>query len=122
MGTNYYVKAEEKPACPTCGHHPNVEPLHIGKSSGGWQFLFAPYPEHGLTSWAAWKSFLADKGIVDEYGQDVPLAELEDWVLKKQRDGVNAKTATHDQWGPYGRDSEKYDDEGFRFSSTADFS
>ncbi len=33
MGTNFYV---HQPACPHCGHAP--DPLHIGKSSGGWCF------------------------------------------------------------------------------------
>jgi len=117
MGTNYYV--ERGAACPTCGH--KEEPLHIGKSSAGWEFLFAPYPELGLTSWAAWKAHLAQREIRDEYGAIVALGELET-LIKAKRGGLSAKTATREQWGPYGRELETADDEGYRFSSTADFS
>lgn len=125
MGTNYYVKTETKPACPTCGHKEHIEPLHIGKSSGGWQFLFAPYPELGLTSFAAWKVYLADKGIVDEYGRDHTLKALEELVNVK-KDGINGFTAPRSAYGNFTDEERKahnrLDDDGYWFSSTHEFS
>lgn len=111
MGTNYYVP--EKPPCPTCGL--GATDLHIGKSSGGWAFNFRAHPEHGLTSWAAWQAFLADKEIRNEYGDTVTLAELTELVESK-RGGWNAKTAPTSLWGSYGRDGYTYDAEGHQFS------
>lgn len=121
MGTNYYVKTERKGPCPTCGHEPDNEPLHIGKSSAGWKFLFAPYPELGLTSWAAWQAYLRDKTIEDEYGQELSLDALQQLVLSKQ-DGIDATNASPVEWGPFRRDMETSDAEGFRFCETAHFS
>lgn len=121
MGTNYYVKTVKKGPCPTCGYEPTHEPLHIGKSSGGWKFLFAPYPELGLTSWASWKAYLVGKAIEDEYGQGHSLEALEELILAKQ-DGIDAETASAQQWGPFSRDGETADAEGFRFADTPYFS
>ncbi|MBU8839116.1 hypothetical protein [Mycolicibacterium goodii] len=44
--------------------------LHIGKKSGGWDFLFRGHPELGLTTVASWREFLTqpDRQIVTEYG------------------------------------------------------
>ncbi|ARQ95415.1 hypothetical protein [Bradyrhizobium phage BDU-MI-1] len=64
MSTNFYVK--EAHCCPTCGKQSEVH--HIGKSSGGWRFLFRGYREFGLTSANAWLQYLLDRTIVDEYG------------------------------------------------------
>lgn len=74
MGTNYYFVRIE----PTV-----YEPVHIGKSSYGWKFLFhaygyweTPYNVE-LRSFDQWKQFLidytADKSMVimDEYNQVV---------------------------------------------------
>jgi hypothetical protein len=36
MGTNYYHERVIEPACKHCGRGPEVETLHIGKSSAGW--------------------------------------------------------------------------------------
>jgi hypothetical protein len=124
MGTNYYAPA--RPDCDCCGR--GYEPLHIGKSSGGWKFLFAPYPDLGLTSWKAWKSYLESTSsiIEDEYGQTVTLAELIELVESKQRpDMLDATSASFEQWGPTPKDQrykyETADDEGYRFSTTDDF-
>ena len=86
MGTNYYVKAP--PAqCPHCGEAlpTKVQHLHIGKCSGGWEFLFhAARLEEGqrpISSYIEWKAYLAslcldDDGIIDEYGQSLSLEML----------------------------------------------
>jgi hypothetical protein len=67
MGTNYYVIKDK---CECCKR--STREYHIGKSSGGWAFSFQGYPWNKLTSWKAWKSFLADQAIEDEYGEPVP--------------------------------------------------
>lgn len=125
MGTNYYTKAPAD--CPCCGR--SFEPLHIGKSSGGWKFLFAPYPELNLTSWAAWQRHLEETSaeIVDEYGSAVSFEELRDLVESKQRpDMLDANNASSMQYGPTPRSErhqfETADPQGYRFSTTADFS
>lgn len=117
MGTNYYVG--EEAACPTCGHVTS-EPLHIGKSSVGWEFLFAPYPELGLTSWKAWRAYLETREIRDEYGGVVPLEELER-LIEAKRGGLSARNASAQQWGPFGR-NENRDDSDYRFSDNPNFS
>ena len=61
MGTNYYTMKEAP--CPTCAH--GGEDYHIGKSSGGWKFLFASYPDEGLTTKQAWHDFLQHRQIRD---------------------------------------------------------
>lgn len=71
MGTNYYVKSSP---CACCGHTP--EALHIGKSSAGWTFALHVHPELGLNSLDDWKTYLSDKGIEDEYGQEISLTDL----------------------------------------------
>ena len=122
MGTNYYTPAD--PPCEHCGR--GGEELHIGKASMGWQFLFAPYPELGLTSWAAWQEFLKDKTIRNEYGQEWSLDDLIGLVKSKQgdRDGyTDPGAAAFEKYGLYDPgDHEEKDDDGFRFSKTSDFS
>lgn len=115
MGTNYYVAME---ACPHCGR--GDDRLHIGKSSAGWEFLFAPYPENGLTSWRAWKTFLKNRPIVDEYGQPIDLYDLE-CLIEAKRGGYTSRTAPASVLGPSER-RHIFDDEGYQFSDTADFS
>jgi len=123
MGTNYYAFSDP---CSHCGRSDGR--VHIGKSSIGWQFLFAPLDRangEGIYSWKAWKLYLADKRIVNEYGDAVSLAELVDIVENKQTSGLCALTATRDQYGPYSeserRQHEYKDDDGYRFCTTADF-
>lgn len=66
MGTNYYVA---KNLCECCNRYD--EEYHIGKSSGGWAFSFQGYPAERLTSWKAWKEFLKNQIIMDEYGERI---------------------------------------------------
>lgn len=107
MGTNYYVKTE---ACPHCGR--GAETLHIGKSSGGWRFFFAAYPERDLMSWKSWRALLAkpDSIIVDEYGREVPLTDLD------------ARIAGHAGLRRGDDPDGHTDPEGHPFSRSADFS
>ena len=64
MGTNYYVA---KNLCECCNRYD--EEYHIGKSSYGWAFTFQGYPAERITSWKAWKEFLKNRIIMDEYGE-----------------------------------------------------
>ena len=71
MGTNFYTTGD-----PTCDNPEHTATLHIGKSSGGWKFGFHAIPDLGLTSWEAWRTFLAGRTITDEYGTRLSLAEF----------------------------------------------
>lgn len=82
MGTNYYVKSK---ACKCCGH--KLDQLHIGKSSVGWTFSFKGYKH--LKSWEAWKAFLKDKQIVNEYDEPVSLDKLIKLVENKRHEKLN---------------------------------
>jgi hypothetical protein len=64
VGTNYYVA---KNLCECCNRYD--EEYHIGKASYGWAFSFQGYRAERLVSWRAWKEFLRDKIIIDEYGE-----------------------------------------------------
>jgi hypothetical protein len=88
MGTNYYVVP----------NRPSVrEPIHIGKSSSGWMFLFhdvseqwndPPVEWHTYEQVMGWlKRYVAEKGefvIMDEYDEVVPFKEFKDMVDEKQ--------------------------------------
>ena len=65
MGTNYYTSTY----CDACKRQDRD--YHIGKSSYGWSFLFRGYRPEGLVSWDAWKEFLKDKTILNEYGEQI---------------------------------------------------
>lgn len=73
MGTNYYVATNH---CDCCERYD--EEYHIGKSSGGWAFSFHGYRGERLVSWQAWKAFLKDKIIMDEYGDRIDY----DWFVE----------------------------------------
>ena len=66
MGTNYYTTQKH---CEHCKRYDTD--LHIGKASYGWCFSFRGYPHMRLTSWSAWKEYLKDKIIINEYGDNV---------------------------------------------------
>ena len=85
MGTNYYLKT--KP-CDTCGHR--MEELHIGKSSGGWQFHFRGYMEEEITSYKKWLEIIENSGkeIMDEYGDVISIEQFKELVASK-KDGLN---------------------------------
>ncbi len=86
MGTNYYAQID---CCKTCGK-PGEE-LHIGKSSGGWRFLFRIYTDHedgtdAPRSVEDWRALLdsSDVRIRNEYGESVSLEQFWDMVKRKQ--------------------------------------
>ena len=71
MGTNYYTSTY----CDACKRQDRD--YHIGKSSYGWSFLFRGYRPEGLVSWDAWKEFLKDKTIMNEYNEQIDY----DWFV-----------------------------------------
>lgn len=95
MGTNYYCKPVNSPEkCPTCGHTPKDEILHIGKSSAGWVFLLCEHPEHGITEledWVArWQS--GEYRIVDEYERSISMVDMLRVILVRYRPGLPPST------------------------------
>lgn len=81
MGTNYYHVKNE---CSHCGR--GDERVHIGKSSIGWPFSVHVIPEANIANWQDWYDLLKIQGrIVDEYGRDTSLSELNEIVLNKRR-------------------------------------
>jgi hypothetical protein len=97
MGTNYYLHKKPNPACPTCGHQPKGEPLHIGKSSAGWCFSLVAYPVgEGPTSLSEWiDAWNADDvEIRDEYGRAVIPAEMLAVVTER-------RLAQRPDWAPW---------------------
>lgn len=123
MGTNYYAVSEP---CRCCGRSDGR--VHIGKSSYGWKFLFAPFERangESIASFQGWRTYLADKRIVDEYGQTVTLDALVELVESKQAGGLCADTATDAQYGSPPADRFRHevkDADGYRIATTADFS
>ena len=71
MGTNYYARVN---ACKECGH--SNDEVHIGKSSGGWNFALHVTP--ALKTLGDWKEYLAhpEVTIQNEYGDEVTLEKL----------------------------------------------
>ena len=123
MGTNYYIKPDE---CEHCGR--SDEPIHIGKSSIGWQFLFKAYPDEHyecehvggpIVSAADWRKRLMRPNtvIVDEYDRPESVECFWVFVTNKQQEDPPASHPDYPEW----RDFEYTDPEGFRMG-TRDFS
>ena len=87
MGTNYYA-VKKKPTI--------VEPLHIGKSSCGWKFLFHEVNKYNsfdddleIHTFEQWKEFLETNDeivILDEYDREVPVKEFLELIEEKQKE------------------------------------
>lgn len=75
MGTNYYL--HQQPDCECCGRP--FEPLHIGKSSGGWAFALHVMPDDNVTTLDDWRNLWGAPGayIRNEYGERIPIADME---------------------------------------------
>lgn len=87
MGTNYYA-VKKKPTI--------VEPLHIGKSSCGWKFLFHEVNKYNqyecdleIHTFEQWKEFLETNDkivILDEYDREVSVKEFLELIEEKQKE------------------------------------
>ena len=89
MGCNYYV-VKKKPTI--------AEPLHIGKSSMGWKFLFHDIDEYNVKihTYPQWEKFLmehcrpdGDSVILNEYDAEINVHEFLEMVAKKQVEDSN---------------------------------
>jgi hypothetical protein len=110
MGTNYYTKTKK---CPECGHQP--EGIHLGKSSGGWQFSFQYNGGQYYKNVEEMKEWLKDKAILDEYGNSISNKEF--WVMverKQKEEKLNHAKFCHEKY-PYTRETEHVID-GYSFS------
>lgn len=74
MGTNYYLQQAE-----------NTQPLHIGKSSGGWVFALNTHPKEKIETFEDWVSeMLLAHRIFDEYEHDVSMEEMLKIILQPE--------------------------------------
>ena len=82
MGTNYYL--HQKPDCECCGRQ--FEPLHIGKSSGGWCFALHVVPENGINTLDDWRALWSATSAVirDEYGDTVSIEDMERVITQRK--------------------------------------
>jgi len=91
MGTNYYLHKNE---CEHCGRYDRE---FIGKSSGGWRFLFRGHNPSSLemdlgdiplTTVEDWREKVKEGRIIDEYGKEKASDEFWELVESKQKDKV----------------------------------
>nr|DAL37337.1 MAG TPA_asm: hypothetical protein [Caudoviricetes sp.] len=105
MGTNYYAVMKK----PTI-----ADPIHIGKSSIGWKFLFHTVPGYinyingePLNSYNRWISFLKEYTdndtivIMNEYDEEVSLSDLIELVQRKQLENNDDNFKHCDNVGGY---------------------
>ena len=115
MGTNYYV-AEN--VCECCKRYD--EQYHIGKSSYGWAFTFQGYKWKNLTSWKAWKEFLKDKIIMDEYSERILYEDFVAMVETVKAPGYKNKNGhknlIHNQEIDFNPECDWDDDLGYSFT------
>lgn len=91
MGTNYYLM--KSAACSACGHAP--EPIHIGKSSGGWTFSLHVYPGNSdlPQNFNDWKNLIEVYPITNEYGASISSEEMIETITDRKW-----KAAPRDAW------------------------
>ena len=80
MGTNYYTKLNN---CEKCGRY---DEIHLGKSSGGWQFSFQYNGGKFYKNVPEMKEWLIGKVIWDEYGRSVSQEEFWQMINDKQKE------------------------------------
>jgi len=87
MGTNYYLY--QKPPCKYCKR--DYEPLHIGKSSYGWNFSLHVIPESGINNLSDWIKLFKNKNAIikDEYGENISIKEMINIIKKRSYNGGN---------------------------------
>jgi hypothetical protein len=93
MGTNYYLF--EKPDCKCCGRP--FEPLHIGKSSGGWCFSLHVIPDYRINDLDDWRELWSKEGTIirNEYDEAISVAEMEDIITNRSWAKIPSEG---DQW------------------------
>lgn len=85
MGTNYYYQIGIGTKCPTCGHEPEGERLHIGKASAGWVFSLRIHPDLGIATLNDWMHYwLTHPGqIWDESGEFVSFKDMLETITQR---------------------------------------
>ena len=78
MGTNYYLMTGH---CESCGR---ADDKHIGKSSGGWCFSLHVYPDEQINTLDDWRRLWVTAPIRNEYGERVPVEEMERIVTERK--------------------------------------
>lgn len=111
MGTNFYTRENE---CEKCGRY---DELHLGKSSGGWQFSFQYNGGRFYKNVPEMKKWLKGKTIKDEYGREVTQEEFWSMVEEKQKPEYENHAAMMRKEYPSHRDTEHVID-GYSFSDT----
>ena len=80
MGTNYYLHSP-KPS----ETEPAPDPIHIGKSSGGWCFSLHVMPNEGIHDLKDWETRWNQPGmqIFNEYSDLISAGEMLDIITKR---------------------------------------
>lgn len=80
MGTNYYAKVN---VCPNCKKEDRE--IHLGKSSGGWKFMFRAHEEY-YKDFPTFCEFIQKPNVEirDEYGEKRTPEALIDFIEAKQ--------------------------------------
>lgn len=98
--------------------------VHIGKRSGGWQFLFAPNPDYYEENWDSINNFLHEPGweLINEYGDHLTPAEFKEEYVNDFADGYDSESY-HEAYPeePHYPGWEHKSTDGLRFASHADF-
>ena len=110
MGMNYY--AEGMVECSNCGEeHLCKNGVHLGKSSGGWRFLFAFNGGEYYKDVSSMRQWLKNRLIYNECGERVSHKDFWEMVARKQQIGRE----------PYNDGLYEMDIDGYRFMD-GDFS
>lgn len=100
MSTNYYARTANTPA--------DDEGLHIGKHSGGWDFLFRAHRDLDLTDCESWKQYLTQPGVEiwTESGYTVDFDQFWASAVKRPADvgGLTVMRCHDDEWARNRRD------------------
>jgi hypothetical protein len=84
MGTNYYIRDYSKSDyCPHCERGDKYKEIHIGKSSGGWKFLFNGEDFKSIKQVERTLAKHFDE-LYDEYDRKVDRLEFWEMVERKQ--------------------------------------
>lgn len=112
MGTNYYTKEE---TCPTCGHTPHS--IHLGKSSGGWQFSFQYNHGRYYKNVSEMREWLKSKKIESENGDEVSHEIF--WNLVKEKQTTSNLNHAHEMHREHPSYSEmEFVIDGYSFSDS----
>jgi len=72
LGTNYFAIRDATEGRDDAVQH------HIGKSAGGWPFMFRAHEEMGVHDWPTWQRYLSRPGIriKNKYGDQLTVNGL----------------------------------------------